>query len=244
MARLTENLVKKQLQVGQILTFKELCEKLKQPYYGGNQKIGLLNKMNCFFKYEKVDRKIKILEIYDKRIKNNSEKPPQHNYKYNEEFLPDVINGRKHGVYIIKQENNVYIGSTMTSFKRRFSQHYGREHQIRATYEMLHNGGTFDILWIAEEKDSEKKVRAKEADYIKLYIDATDYNVINQHMETHVYSSNNKKKKEIKQSKEPKENKVKEQKKEKVEYQVLRINKQKINMVKQFLQDNDIEFKV
>lgn len=46
--------------------YKELCDALNQPTYGGNQKKKQLEDFKRFFNYEKVGNKFYILEIYDK----------------------------------------------------------------------------------------------------------------------------------------------------------------------------------
>ena len=59
-----QNNVKK-LTVGEVITYKELCEILQQPYYkGGNQKRSQLAEFSRFFDYENIDRKILIKEVY------------------------------------------------------------------------------------------------------------------------------------------------------------------------------------
>ena len=84
------------------------------------------------------------------------------------------------GVYIIQLDNKVYIGSTTNGFRLRYRQHCmclsGMEH----TYNLLKEGATFDILWIADENDTERTIRTKEAEYIEQY--AKDgYDMCNSH---------------------------------------------------------------
>ena len=56
----------KNLIIGELITYKDLCEVLQQPYYkGGNQKKSQLDEFSRFFDFESKDRKILIKEVYD-----------------------------------------------------------------------------------------------------------------------------------------------------------------------------------
>ena len=56
----------KKLIIGELITYKDLCEVLQQPYYkGGNQKKSQLVEFSRFFDFEVKDRKILIKEVYD-----------------------------------------------------------------------------------------------------------------------------------------------------------------------------------
>ena len=58
------DLVAKNLIIGDILSYKELCNKLNQPIYGGNQKKYQLKEFKRYFDFENVNRKIIITDIY------------------------------------------------------------------------------------------------------------------------------------------------------------------------------------
>ena len=65
----------KNLIIGELITYKELCEVLQQPYYkGGNQKKSQLTEFTRFFDFEQKDRKILIKDVYDK--------PKEKEYRY------------------------------------------------------------------------------------------------------------------------------------------------------------------
>lgn len=67
---------KNNLKPGELVTYKELCTRLNQPYCGGTQKKSQLNDFKRYFDFEKSNRKLIIKEIYDtvqpKESKSNS----------------------------------------------------------------------------------------------------------------------------------------------------------------------------
>ena len=65
---LNVDLTMKNLIIGDTLSYKELCEKLNQPVYGGNQKKSELKEFKRFFDFENVNRKIIITDIYDEPL--------------------------------------------------------------------------------------------------------------------------------------------------------------------------------
>lgn len=84
------------------------------------------------------------------------------------------------GVYYILKDNDIYIGSTINGFRRRFMQHYeGYDKQMKHTYELLHNNGEFHILHDMTGIEDEPLIRQTENDYINYFRNNTDYNVIN-----------------------------------------------------------------
>lgn len=59
------DLVTKNLIIGDTLSYKELCNKLNQPTYGGNQKKYQLKEFKRYFDFENVNRKIIITDIHE-----------------------------------------------------------------------------------------------------------------------------------------------------------------------------------
>lgn len=59
------DLVTKNLVIGDTLSYKELCNKLNQLTYGGNQKKSQLKEFKRYFNFENVNRKIIITDIYE-----------------------------------------------------------------------------------------------------------------------------------------------------------------------------------
>lgn len=54
-----------QIGIGEILTYKEICEILNQPRYSGNQKKAQLKEFLRYMDFEKIERKYIIKDIYD-----------------------------------------------------------------------------------------------------------------------------------------------------------------------------------
>lgn len=54
-----------QLGIGEILSYKEICERLKQPRYSGNQKKAQLKEFLRYFDFDKEGTKYIIKEVYD-----------------------------------------------------------------------------------------------------------------------------------------------------------------------------------
>lgn len=65
--KLNLEFLKENLTVGELITYKRLCEILGQKYYkGGTQKEHQLKEFGRYFDFEKMNRKLLIKEIYDK----------------------------------------------------------------------------------------------------------------------------------------------------------------------------------
>ena len=65
---LSADLTMKNLIIGDTLSYKQLCEKLNQPVYGGNQKKSQLKEFKRYFDFENVNRKIIITDIYEEPL--------------------------------------------------------------------------------------------------------------------------------------------------------------------------------
>lgn len=64
--QLDVKIIKSKLRVGEKLFYKEICNRLKLPYYaGGAQKIAQVKELRRFLKFEINKKKWEILEIYD-----------------------------------------------------------------------------------------------------------------------------------------------------------------------------------
>ena len=99
--------------------------------------------------------------------------------KEEESLALDISEYDDIGVYRIinHKTNEVYIGSTISSFIKRFRQHY-RRGQMQHTYDLLHNGGEFEILEIMNGQ-IEEKIRQRELEYIEKYNNDPKYILIN-----------------------------------------------------------------
>lgn len=171
------------LQVGQVLkNYKELCRILKITIKSGYSKICQLKDLNRYISYSKEGNKFIIDEIYDKpkpkvdKRSNGNNK----NSKYFEGFKLSKKQYNNIGVYYIILNNNIYIGSTKNGFRRRFLQHYrGQDKTMQHTYDLLHNGGTFNILYDMNEIKDIELIRTIETEYINYFRENSKYSVIN-----------------------------------------------------------------
>ena len=57
--------VKERIGIGEILSYKEICERIEQPRYSGNQKKAQLKEFLRYFDFEKIDRQYIVKDIYD-----------------------------------------------------------------------------------------------------------------------------------------------------------------------------------
>jgi len=95
------------------------------------------------------------------------------------QFQIPIGEDHKKGVYSIILNNDIYIGSTNTSFRERFLQHINKNNPLKHTYDLLINGGIFNTLWIATDNEDERNIRKKENEYIEEYKNNPYWNVIN-----------------------------------------------------------------
>ena len=121
---------------------------------------------------KKEGQKIIITKIFDTpkdKIDNRIGGVMWNNRKYPNLGIYTLTNeqGRLKGVYKIQLDNEVYVGSTTVGFRTRYRQHSNNENNMNPhTQDLLKRGATFEILWIADENDSETIIRKKENDYI------------------------------------------------------------------------------
>ena len=193
------------IKVGEVYTYSELCKLLEEKEKAGNSKISQTKEWDRYFSYyhpinpktKKESKKFHITEIFDtpKEKIDNRKNNGGHNkgarkvydciIPTNEEIENNI------GVYIIYNDDEVYIGSTITSFKRRFQDHNSN---IKSpAYDLLHNkGGRFDILWKAPSGCSEKVIRSIEEEYINEYVAKDNRTILNTAMTTFIYKNRNK----------------------------------------------------
>ena len=163
--------------------YKEMCIWLGEESKRANSKKAQIKEWKRSFDFDTIGQKIIIIEIYNEPKKkvdhrNSNSKPYKHfNIGI---YKPDKTMGKLKGVYIIQLDNKVYIGSTTNGFRLRYRQHCMCLGSMEHTYNLLKEGATFDILWIADENDTERTIRTKEAEYIEQY--AKDgYDMCNSH---------------------------------------------------------------
>ena len=175
----------KELYVGQeFANYRRLCEFLGEKEKGGKSRYLQINNWQRYFNFEKQGHTITIIEIYDEP-KNKSEKIRGRKkfttYKYPDLGKCNITTEQEElkGVYKIQLDNQVYIGSTVVGFRTRYRQHCINYRDLSThTHDLLENGASFDIMWIADENDSEATIREMEYAYIKYYTNK-GYNMLN-----------------------------------------------------------------
>ena len=172
------------LEVGKEYKSKtELCKTLGVKKAQGGRNIKLQDKEFArYFECEKTTgHKVKVVKIYDtpKPKTDGRENNGGNRTKYFLNYLPQEKSNKSIGVYKIILNNKIYIGSTNVGFRRRFLQHTNENNLIKTTYNMLKNGGTFNILEICNGL-SEKEIRDKEQYYIDQYKNNKSWIVVNE----------------------------------------------------------------
>lgn len=176
----------KKLYKGQIIkNYKELCRLLDWEIESGNSKKSQLKELDRYYTYYKEGQKFIIDEVFQEP----KEKEDFRKYNggghtgYFKQY--DELNIKKTeydniGVYYILKDNNIYIGSTVSGFRQRFREHYnGYDELMKHTYELLQDGGNFNILFDMTRIEDEVLIRQVEDEYIQYFKNNTNYNVIN-----------------------------------------------------------------
>ena len=167
--------------------YKKLCNVLNVNVKGGKSKQLQIIDMKRYFKYHNEGNKFIIDEIYPEpkeKIKINidnrgkSEGSRNNNRKEFPNFLISLEDEVKIGVYKITLDKDVYIGSTISSFRHRFIQHNFKNNPIPNIFNMLKNEATFEIVEICEEM-TEPEIRELENKYINEYKNNNKWNLIN-----------------------------------------------------------------
>ena len=166
----------KELYVGQeFKNYKIFCNFMDEEPKKANSKISQIKEWNRYFLFKKEGQKIIITKIFDTpkdKIDNRIGGVMWNNRKYPNLGIYTLTNeqGRLKGVYKIQLDNEVYVGSTTVGFRTRYRQHSNNENNMNPhTQDLLKRGASFEILWIADENDSETTIRQKENDYIEQY---------------------------------------------------------------------------
>lgn len=146
-----------------------------------------------YFDFTKDGRYITVIEIYDKALpkidgRGKSDGSRGNALKEFEQFKISKEDEHKRGVYKIQLDNNIYIGSTIVSFRARFLQHKRSEKINKDTYNMIKDGALFEIVWIAGDSDSEENIRRKEEEYISEYRNNKTVILINKIYKTFNYN--------------------------------------------------------
>lgn len=189
-----------------VKSYRQLCELLEIEITGGNSKKAQLKELERFVKYHKEGNKFIVDEVYseplekiDGRVEANKLKAKDHNtWRRYDNLNIEYDMMFNYGIYKITLNNDIYIGSTIKSFRKRFQQHNsGKDKIMKHTYELLQNGGTFEILHDMTGIEDEDLIRMVEDEFIKEYLLNPNWNVINKKSGAKSYKKTYKKKKKL-----------------------------------------------
>lgn len=158
--------------------YKEMCSILEMPVKTGNGKRAQINELSRFCVLTNQGQKITVAEIFEEPLEKIDNRGTGNNRKEFPNFLVSKGDEGKTGVYKITLNNDMYIGSTTTSFRRRFIQHRKYNSRSPLTSDMLKNNAVFDILEICEGL-TEPQIRELENQYIEEYKKNSNWNVVN-----------------------------------------------------------------
>ena len=211
---------KNMLEVGEYKNYKELCEAMGWKPVGGDTKVKHLKELGSICKYHKDGYKFIIKEVYETPL------PIMDKRKEYKEFPQfDVEQDKFHntGIYMIKLDNQVYIGSTTRGFRQRFKEHLnGVLDYMKHTKELLNNGGEFFILHDMTDIEDIELIRQVEEEYILFYTHETDYDVVNRRINTSTYEK-------------PKKSKIK--------YKSIKIEENRLSEVLEILDERGVCYK-
>lgn len=189
----------KESDIREFKNYKVACEFLEEEVKSGKSKKLQLEDWTRYFDYHKEGNKIIIDNIYEteKDKVDNRKEGNNHKLTIYDNLNIKVSEYQNNGIYIIQKDNDVYIGSTVQGFRKRFQQHYNSyDGNMKHTYNLLHNGGEFSILHDMSDVEDVELIRMVESEAIKMYLLDPRYNVINKYESS--ISFNNKYKKKLK----------------------------------------------
>jgi len=218
--------------------YKELCIFLDMPIRSGTSgKRSQFKELKRYCTYIKQGQKIIITEIFDIPLEKTDLRGTGNNRKVFPNFLISKDDENKTGIYkiVLNENNDIYIGSTTTSFRHRYIQHKGKNNKNLLTLKMLKDGATFDILEICEDI-SEPELRELETQYIKEYENNPQWNVLNTNYHAWSHMPSNKPKNPKSKRRIPKE-KIFKQKYRNIKFKV---KAEDYNKTMIFLKENNL----
>ena len=202
-----------------IKNYKELCCLLEIEPTTSNSKKAQMKELGRFCSSHKEGQKIVIDKIYKTPLPKEDNVRNTKNYP---QFKVDEDKWYNKGVYMIKLDNQVYIGSTI-NFRDRFKQHRrGDLDYMKHTYELLNNGGKFFILHDMSDIEDIELIRMVEEEYILFFTHETDYDVVNRRINTSTYEK-------------PKKSKIK--------YKSIKIEENRLSEVLEILDERGVCYK-
>ena len=172
------------LEITTYKNYKELCKAMGWKITNGSGKKRHLKLLNSLCKYHKEGNKFVIDEVFENPIPIKDGRVG--NFKNYPQFKVNKDKWYNKGVYMIKLDNQVYIGSTV-NFRERFIGHRNHKGAMKHTQELLKQGGEFFILHDMNDIEDIELIRQVEEEYILFYTHETDYDVINRRMSTFAF---------------------------------------------------------
>ena len=168
------------LEVGEYKNYKAICEAMGWEITSGNSKKKQMKELERCCKYHKEGNKFVIEEIYETPLPIVDKRKE---YLKFESFKVDENKCNNKGIYMIRLNNEVYIGSTTYGFRKRFMQHKNNWKQnMPYTEDLIKRGGVFSILHDMSDIEDIELIRQVEEEYILFYTHETDYDVVNRRM--------------------------------------------------------------
>ena len=200
-------------------SYRALCENMNWKPTGGDTKVANMKKLDAICTYHKQGNSIVIDEVFDAPllIEDNRKGKQPSNFP---QFKVDEDKWYNKGVYMIKLDNQVYIGSTV-NFRGRFIEHKGKR-SMEHTKELLKQGGKFFILHDMSDIEDIELIRQVEEEYILFYTHETDYDVVNRRINTSTYEK---------------------PKKPKIKYKSIKIEENRLSEVLEILDERGVCYK-
>ena len=200
-------------------SYRALCENMGLKKGEGNTRRANMKKLDAICTYHKQGNSIVIDEVFDAPllIEDNRKGKQPSNFP---QFKVDEDKWYNKGVYMIKLDNQVYIGSTV-NFRGRFIEHKGKR-SMEHTKELLKQGGEFFILHDMNDIEDIELIRQVEEEYILFYTHETDYDVVNRRINTSTYEK---------------------PKKPKIKYKSIKIEENRLSEVLEILDERGVCYK-
>ena len=172
------------LEITTYKNYKELCKAMNWEEKAGNSRVSQLKELESLCSYHKEGNKFVIDEVFENPIPIKDGRVG--NFKNYPQFKVNKDKWYNKGVYMIKLDNQVYIGSTV-NFRERFIGHRNHKGAMKHTQELLKQGGEFFILHDMNDIEDIELIRQIEEEYILFYTHETDYDVVNRRMNTSAF---------------------------------------------------------
>ena len=157
--------------IGKEVTYKQICKILDINYTSSNAKTRQLKYIKCYYNIEKHGTKFKIINKYDT--------PQDYEDKRKDKTIISKDLYDKHGVYYIVDNNkNIYIGSTLKRFGERYIGHASK-YNLTTSKDIVNTDHVFNCLYDMTDIEDNTLIKMIENEYIEYFKTLSDYNVVN-----------------------------------------------------------------